>query len=242
MTWQTLRTLTAQVAEGTSAPTAETLVAVAETQRFTVDSGRLPYVEIALGALTFAGGVAATAVTFGVWRASEGKIDRVASIAVLAAEAAAPPQVVLDFHGEQIWLTVESFVGGTLPTVAGEVRVRPVRSSERRAAGDGSVGANIASTRSAIAPVAAPVAIARTDLTTVVTLAALPCTRGFWLSNPGSVRIYYALASGTAVTAAGANCTGFVEPGDRKWFGYSNANLLQVVSSSGTAQYCVDGE
>jgi len=104
------------------------------------------------------------------------------------------------------------------------------------------VEASAASTKSVLAPVAAPVSIARTDLTTAIALASLPCVRGFWLSNPGTVRIYYALASGTAVTATGANCTGFVEPGERKWFGYANANLLQLVSSSGTAQYCVDGE
>lgn len=102
--------------------------------------------------------------------------------------------------------------------------------------------ASAASAAASLAPVAAPPAIARTDLTTVATLASLPCTRGFWLSNPSTVRIYYALASGTAVTAAGANCTGFVEGGERKWFGYANTDLLQVVSSSGTAQYCVDGE
>lgn len=102
--------------------------------------------------------------------------------------------------------------------------------------------ANGAATKATLAPVATPIAIARTSLTTAAAIASLACVRGFWISNPGTVRIYYALASGTAPAADGSNSTGFIEPGDRKWFGYANANLLQVVSSSGTAQYCVDGE
>jgi len=96
--------------------------------------------------------------------------------------------------------------------------------------------------RVALAPTATPGAIVRTAVTTAIVLASLVCVRGFWLHNSGTVRLYYALASGTAPAADGSSSAGFVEPGQAKWFGYSNTNLLQVVSSSGTAYYSVDGE
>ncbi len=124
MAWTTLRTLAAQAAE--AAPSnASGFVALSGADLFAVDANRLQYLEIAFGALTLGG--APTSVTFAIWRDSDGQIDRVGSTTIAAALAATPPPVVVAFHGQRAWVTVESFVGGTAPTVAGVVRARPVR-------------------------------------------------------------------------------------------------------------------
>lgn len=137
MTWTELRDLTApQAVEGRSAPADGAFVALTDRQAFAVD-GRVQYVELRFDALTLAGTVAASAVTFGVWRLSDGKKDRVAAITIASADVGSAPPVVVDAHAEQFAVVVESFVGGTAPTVAGKVYARPVRAMERRSSNPG---------------------------------------------------------------------------------------------------------
>lgn len=125
MTWTPLRTLTTQAAEGRTAPDPSTYKPLSDEGEFTTDMGRTPYVEIRFDPLTLAG--APASVTFGVWRTSDTKIDRVAALTVASGDAGSPTPVEVDFHGESISVTVESFSGGTSPTVSGAVYARPVR-------------------------------------------------------------------------------------------------------------------
>jgi len=95
--------------------------------QFSQDGNRVAYVEIAFDALTFGGTSAATSATFAVWRKSDGRVDRVQTITIAATDAGSPSPVVVTLHGESLYVTVESFTGGTAPNIAGNVWGRPVR-------------------------------------------------------------------------------------------------------------------
>lgn len=128
MTWTKLRDLTTpQTAEGRTAPSAGAFLGLEDVEKFAQDGNRLAYVELRFDAVTLAGTAAADSVTFGIWRKSDGKVDRVGSITILAADIGSPQPLILDFHGESIALKVESFSGGTAPNVATIVWARPVR-------------------------------------------------------------------------------------------------------------------
>lgn len=129
MPWTTLRDLTTpQAAEGRTAPDPSLFAGLdPASSGFAQDGSRVPYLELSFDALTFGGGAAATAVTFGIWRTSDGRTDRVESVTVQAADAGSPQPVVVALQGEGLRVTVESFTGGTTPTIAGKVYGRPVR-------------------------------------------------------------------------------------------------------------------
>jgi hypothetical protein len=125
--WKTLRSLTTQAAEGTSAPSDGTLVSPAPDggASCVVDDGLFPYVEIAVDTASLAG--SPSSVVLGVWRAYGGKILKIATITILSGDIAAPIPSVVDFNGQRIWVTVESFPDGSTPTFTGNICTRPVR-------------------------------------------------------------------------------------------------------------------
>lgn len=128
MTWTQLRDLTTpQTAEGRTAPADDAFLALEGAGQYSPDAGRVPYVELRCDALTLGGTSAASAVTLGVWRLSDGKKDRVAAITIASADAGSPEPKIVDFHGETIAVVVEAFTGGTAPDVAGKIYGRPVR-------------------------------------------------------------------------------------------------------------------
>lgn len=114
MGWDALRTLTAQAAEGVVAPTDNAFVTNAD--------GYAEYVEVRFDALTLTG--SPSSVRFALWRLEGGKKDRVGVVDVDATDAAAPAPAIFDLHGGRGALVVESFVGGSAPTVAGVTQWR----------------------------------------------------------------------------------------------------------------------
>ena len=123
MTWTTHRALSAVVAEGAGAPSSNLFAGIAAPPT-PVDGGRHQYVEVAISDAVLGGTVAGSSCTLGVWRSSDGSIDKIGTLVVTGLNTV---PVVFDFHGESIYVQVESFVGGTLPNISGTVRVRPVR-------------------------------------------------------------------------------------------------------------------
>lgn len=237
MTWQTIRTLTTQAAEGTSAPSAGTFVGFTDPRAasFALDGGRVPFIEIGFDSLSLGG--SPTAVTFGVWRLSEGKIDRMGSITVAAGDLANAPPASFDFNGEAFWLTVESFAGGSTPNVSGMLRVRPMRAIAQRWSDK-----NILPTAD------------RTPLPTVATGAtqalstsaaqgsSVAATRRIWVTfDLGQQGIVY-VGKDNTVSSAGANAIDALYPGDRLPFEYDNASRLWFVASAGTPSIRIRGE
>lgn len=108
----TLRTLTAQAAEGTSAPSSVTPIATPG-----------PYLEVRI--LNGSLGGSPTSVTFGVWRGVDGGIDKVGTFTVAAADIGGPLPPIFEFDGGACWVRVESFAGGAGQTFTGTIQARP---------------------------------------------------------------------------------------------------------------------
>ena len=111
--WTSVRTVTTQAAEGASAPTS--LVALANPAR---------KVEVRLRSGVVGG--APTSVTLGVWRGSQGSVDKMGTVTLQGSSIAVPQPAFLDFYGQNVWVTVESFSGGTTPTLSGTIEARAV--------------------------------------------------------------------------------------------------------------------
>jgi len=111
--WTSVRTVTTQAAEGTSAPTPTAALSSA---------GRKVEVRLRSGVV----GGAPTSVTLGVWRGSQGSVDKMGAITLQAAAIGVSQPAFLDFYGQNVWVTVESFVAGTAPTLCGTIEARPV--------------------------------------------------------------------------------------------------------------------
>jgi len=124
MLWTPIRTFAGQ---GIEAPPTDPAVFVSmpDAGIFEADANRIGYVEICFDAVSVAG--APTDVTLGVWRWSDGHIDKLTSIMMLATELAQTLPRWLPFHGQNIWLTVGGFTAGTAPTFTGSARCRPIR-------------------------------------------------------------------------------------------------------------------
>lgn len=130
MTWKAFRTLTTQAAEGTTPPVQATFVGLNvpgddSVMAYITDAGRIQNVEVGFESITFSG--SPTSVVLTIWRWSEGKADKVASITINSTDLPNVVPVVVNFLGEGIWALVESFSGGTSPNISGTLRVRPVR-------------------------------------------------------------------------------------------------------------------
>ncbi len=77
--------------------------------------------------ITFTG--APTSVTLSIWRRVDGLLDRMKTITLTPADVAAiPSPVVIDpFDGQDIYVTIDSFVAGTTPKLLeGTLFVRPL--------------------------------------------------------------------------------------------------------------------
>lgn len=110
--WTIVRDLVAVAAEGTGAATE--VVGLG-------DGG--PRVEIRLRDGSLSG--APDSVTLGVWRGSDGAIDKLGTFTIAAADIATPLPVLLPFGAGFVWVAVESFVAGTAPKLTAIVEARP---------------------------------------------------------------------------------------------------------------------
>jgi hypothetical protein len=129
MTWQTIRTLTTQAAEA-GVPTSTLFVAHPDAGQYSQSGGRIPYVEVGFDSLVLAG--SPTAVTLAVWRLSDAKVERLLTTTIPAAEIGSPIPLDVEVDAEALWVTVDSFTGGTAPTLDGVIRYRPSRSGASR--------------------------------------------------------------------------------------------------------------
>lgn len=114
MTWTVIRSLDAQGAEA-DAPAEGEFVPLGAYKR---------YVEVAFESLVFGGAPAPASVTFGLWRRSDGRTHKIGTTTIASGET--PTPLILDFHGDQLHVRVESFSGGTTPDVSGTVVAREV--------------------------------------------------------------------------------------------------------------------
>ncbi len=80
-----------------------------------------PRVEIRFEDLTVDG--APTGVTFTVWRASGGKLDKIGTIEIDADELDYPEPQIYEFGASAVYVTVE-FTGGASPSIDGLVYAR----------------------------------------------------------------------------------------------------------------------
>ena len=124
MAWTHIRDFVNQGIE-THPVDASAFLSMPDSGIFETDANRLGYVEICFDGLSLSG--APTDVTFGVWRFSEGHIDKLLAIKLTAAQRAAPMPTWFPFHGQTLWLTVDAFGAGTSPTLSGSARCRPIR-------------------------------------------------------------------------------------------------------------------
>jgi hypothetical protein len=122
MTWTPLRTLTTAGPDSSTPSDPAAFVAPTDAGAWCADQNRIRYLEIAFDDWALTRG--ATSVTLGLWRLSDGALDRVASLHF----GATPPPVpsILEVHGSSFALSVESLdvAGGA---VTASARMRPVR-------------------------------------------------------------------------------------------------------------------
>lgn len=130
MTWQLLRSIDAEIAEGTDAPEPETFPA---NQFDETRSQFYKEIELAFGRITLGGTLdefdvpqAATSVVLGLWKrgASEESVKKVGTIEIKADTQPLP--IKRTINGERLWVTVESFPDGTDPDLTVDVYARVV--------------------------------------------------------------------------------------------------------------------
>lgn len=111
--WTTIRTLTAQAAEGTSAPSS------------TVSLHHPgPRLEVRVRGASLGGSPGS--VTLGVWRGSQGAIDKLGTIVILATDIGTAIPQVFELNGLNVWVTIESFAGGSGQSFTGSIDARPI--------------------------------------------------------------------------------------------------------------------
>lgn len=112
--WTTIRaSLSAVSAEGTTAP----------SSTVSLDQPG-PRLEVRVRSASLGG--SPSAVTLGVWRGSQGGFDKLGTIDIAATDIAAPIPRLFELNGLNVWITVESFVGGAAQTFTGSIDARPV--------------------------------------------------------------------------------------------------------------------
>jgi len=110
--WTLLRSISAQTAEGASAPASNLFV--------DVDSGKR--VELSFGTITFGGSVAASAAKLNLWRSSGGRIDKLAEMQLVS--GVIPISPAIETNADALWVTVDSFTGGTSPNISVDIYAR----------------------------------------------------------------------------------------------------------------------
>ena len=113
--WRTVRTLTGATADAT--PTNH-LVFVA------LAGCPIPRVEIRVRSGSLDG--APSSVTLAVWRFSGGYVDKLGTIVIVLADIATPVPQLFELYDPSVYVTVDSFSGGTSPTVTAIVEARAV--------------------------------------------------------------------------------------------------------------------
>lgn len=68
-----------------------------------------------------------TSVTFGVWRKSGAYVDKLGTFTVTGASIATSQPAIFELYDGNVYVTVESFSGGTSPTVSGTLQARVAR-------------------------------------------------------------------------------------------------------------------
>jgi hypothetical protein len=129
MTWQTIRTLTTQAAEA-GVPSSALFIAHPEASLYSQSGGRVSFIELGFDSLSVAG--SPTGGVLAVWRIAETKVEKLFVTTVQAADIGAPLVLTVQSDSEAVWVTVDSFVGGTSPTLSGVVRYRPARAGAAR--------------------------------------------------------------------------------------------------------------
>lgn len=115
--WTTVRVLSGQAAEtGVPAP--------ASFVRLRGRGSRPRWIEFLLDGGSVAG--SPTDVTFTVWALADGKVVKAGRITMSANDAAEQGAAALRVYADEVYVTVESFTGGTSPTVSGTVVARPL--------------------------------------------------------------------------------------------------------------------
>lgn len=112
MSFVLIRTLTNQVAEGGTPPALGVCV----------NTLCAPKAEISFGPLTWGGTAQASTAKCSLWRESMGRVDRVAEFTLVNGQVPLSP--VVETFSSQLWLTVDSFAGGTAPTLSFDVYAR----------------------------------------------------------------------------------------------------------------------
>lgn len=113
--WVTIRSLSGQIAE--SAPT--TLSAFVD-----IAQQPMPRVEVRVRSGSLANTPAA--VTLAVWRKSGGAVDKLGTIVIASTDIATPIPQLFESYDSSIYVTVESFSGGTSPTMTATIEARKV--------------------------------------------------------------------------------------------------------------------
>ncbi len=114
MTWTAVRTLTEQEAEA-GVPDAEIFVGGGESA---------PRHELRLAEGVLDG--APSSVTLAVWRVSGGRVDKIGTWEIDAADIATPIPQLYELYDFRVYVTVASFSGGTTPKLSGVLEARPV--------------------------------------------------------------------------------------------------------------------
>lgn len=115
--WQTVRTLSGQAAEGTSAPSVSAgFVGIGD--------GAVPRVEIRVRSGSLAN--SPTSVTLSVWRKSGGAVDKLGTFTISSDDIATPVPQLFEIYDPLVYVLVESFVGGTSPTITATIEARAV--------------------------------------------------------------------------------------------------------------------
>ena len=65
-------------------------------------------------------------VTLGIWRLSDGSVDKLGTMTIAAGDIATPIPSIFECYDPAVYVTVESFSGGTVPTMSGTIEARAV--------------------------------------------------------------------------------------------------------------------
>lgn len=114
--WVTVRSLTTNAGSEATPTTGNAFVEVA---------GQLmPRVEVRVVGGSLAN--TPTSVTLGIWRKSGGYVDKLGTWTIALGDIANPVPQMFESYDQSIYVTVDSFSGGTVPTITATVQARGV--------------------------------------------------------------------------------------------------------------------
>lgn len=113
--WQTVRSLSGATADATPT-TSAAFVAIGISPT--------PRVEIRVRGGSLANSPAS--VTLGVWRLSGGAVDKLGTITIASGDIATPIPQLFEIYDPSVFVTVDSFSGGSSPTMTATIEARAV--------------------------------------------------------------------------------------------------------------------